>query len=107
MNGERRTFERFLARFPTKFKDTRDDYGTDVFLRDASASGARIITRDRFYPEDPIALEVEVPDGGTPMILRAKVVWSKPANAAMWDAGLLFSEIKFVKMSRLMKFALP
>jgi len=103
---ERRIFERFSARFPVKFKDSRDDYGTDVFLRDASASGVNIITRERMFFDDPVALEVEVPDGGSPMVLRGKVVWSRPSNAAMWEVGLRFPEIKLVKMSCLFKLSL-
>lgn len=103
---ERRIFERFSARFPAKFKDARDDYSTDVFLRDASASGVNIVTRERMSIDDPVALEVEVPDGGSPMVLRGKVVWTKPANAAMWEVGLRFPEVNFIKMSRLFKFSL-
>jgi hypothetical protein len=106
MANERRIFERFSARFPTKFKDARHDFGTDVFLRDASASGAHILTTERMYLDDPVALEVEVPDGGNPLILRGKVVWSKQANAAMWEVGLRFPEIHLMEMSRLMKFSL-
>jgi len=106
MESERRIFERFSAKFPVKFKDSRDDYGTDVFLRDASASGARIVTIERMFLDDPVDLEVEVPDGGSPMVLRGKVVWSRPANASMWDVGLAFPEVNFIKMSRLYKFSL-
>lgn len=106
MADERRLFERFTARFPTKFKDTRDDYGTDVFLRDASASGVHIVTRDRMFLDDPVALEVEVPDGGEPLVLRGKVVWTKPSNATMWDVGVQFPNVDFMGVSRLFKFTL-
>ena len=106
MNDERRLFERFSARFPTKFKDSRDDYGTDVFLRDASATGVRFLTNERMLLDDAVALEVEVPDGGSPMVLRGRVAWSKPANAVMWEVGLQFLQPDFMKMSRLFKFAL-
>ena len=106
MPADHRIFERFSARFPAKFKDSRGDYGTNVFLRDASASGALIVSRERMFLNDPVALEVEVPDGGSPLVLRGKVVWSKPANAAMWNVGLQFSEIKLFKIARLFKFAL-
>ena len=34
MDNERRIFDRFQSRFPTKFKDSRGDFGNDVFLRD-------------------------------------------------------------------------
>ena len=106
MTSERRVFQRFSARFPAKFKDSRNDYGSDVFLRDASASGARIATRERLFLDDRISLEVEVPDGGAPMILSGKVVWNRPANTSLWDVGLAFPNVKFMKMQRLFKFAI-
>lgn len=105
MDGERRIFERFSARFPAKFKDTRGTYGMDVFLRDASASGASIITRGRMELNDPVTLEVKVPGGADPMVLKGTIVWSKPINAAMWNAGVRFTETNLMKMHRLFKFS--
>jgi Tfp pilus assembly protein PilZ len=76
MNSERRTFDRFQARFPTKFKDTRGDFGNDVFLRDASANGVNILTKDSLFLNDRIALEVELPDGNDPLVLSGRVMWT-------------------------------
>ncbi len=102
-NPERRLFERFSARFPVKFKDAREDYGTDVFLRDASAQGVRLLTKERFFLDDQIALEVELPDGQEPMILSGRVVWAKLANLSMWELGLQFHDVDLFKMQRLFK----
>ena len=106
MDSERRIFGRFQTRFPTKFKDVRGDYGNNVFLRDASASGAHIVTRDRMFFNDRVSLEVELPDGTSPMVLNGRVVWSKPNDAAMWDIGFQFDEVNFMRMQRLFKFSL-
>ena len=100
---ERRVFERFSARFPAKFKDSREDYGTDVFLRDASAEGVRILSKERFFLDDQLALEVELPDGGEPMVLSGRVKWVKLLNLSLWDIGVQFPEVKFLKMQRLFK----
>ncbi len=101
---ERRIFERFSARFPARFKDSRNDYGTDVFLRDASASGARFVSSERFYLQDNISLEVELPGAKEPMTIHGKVVWSKPVNPTMWDIGLEFGDMKFMQIRRLFQF---
>ena len=101
-NNERRIYERFHARFPAKFKDTRGDFGRDVFLRDASASGVNILTRDRMFFNDRITLEVELPNSSTPLVLNGKIVWSKPANTSMWESGLQFDDIKFMKIQPLL-----
>ena len=100
---ERRVFERFSARFPVKFKDERPDYGTEVFLRDASAQGMRIFTKEHFFLEDQISLEVELPDGGEPMVLSGRVVWVKLLNLSLWDIGIQFPQVNFIKMQRLFK----
>jgi hypothetical protein len=100
---DRRVFERFSARFPAKFKDSRDDYGNDVLLRDASASGARILSKERFFLDDQLALEVELPDGGEPMILNGRVVRVKFQDLSFWDIGLQFPQVNFLKMQRLFK----
>ena len=103
--GERRIFERFSARFPVKFKDTREDYGADVFLRDASAQGIRILTKERFFLDDQLSLEVELPDGGEPMVLSGRVVWVKFLNSSLWDIGIQFQQVNFLRMQRLFKLS--
>ena len=103
---ERRTFDRFSARFPAKFKDTRGDFGQDVFLRDASATGVNIVTKDRMFFNDHVDLEVELPDGQQPLVLSGRVMWSKPTNAFMWDIGLQFDQVNFMKMHRIFKYSL-
>jgi Tfp pilus assembly protein PilZ len=100
---ERRVFERFSARFPVKFKDAREDYGTEVFLRDASAQGIRVLTKERFFLDDKLDLEVELPDGGEPMLLSGNVVWVKFLNLSLWDIGVQFPQVNFLKMQRLFK----
>src|SRR5665213_1896250 len=102
MDNKRRIFDRFEARFPAKFKDTRGDYGNDVFLRDASANGINILTKDRLFFNDHIALEVELPDGNDPLVLNGRVMWSKPINdSSMWNIGLQFDEVDPMKMQRI------
>ena len=103
--GERRSFERYSARFPVKFKDTRNDYGTDVFLRDVCAEGARIVTKERMFLHDSLAVLVELPDGKESLNLNGEVVWSRPMPGVnMWDVGMKFHKIDFMKLYRVLKF---
>lgn len=102
--GERRIFDRFSSRFPAKFKDTRKDFGADVYLRDASAGGVKITTKERLYLNDNVTLEVELPDGKGPMALRGEVIWIKNKTAEMWDVGLKFHKVVLMDMWRPYKF---
>jgi Tfp pilus assembly protein PilZ len=102
---DRRTFDRFSARFPAKFKDARDDYGTNVYLRDASAEGARVTTRERLYLNDTVTLEVEIPDGHAPMNIRGEVIWMKSREPQVWDVGLKFHNVSLMHLSRIYEAA--
>jgi len=107
MFDEKRIFDRFSTRFPAKFKDTRHDFGTNVYLRDSSAGGAKISTKERINMYDPVALEVELPDGNSPMVLRGEVIWVKSQKYNIWDIGFKFHQIDLMHLSRLYKFVSP
>ena len=102
---EQRTFERFPSRFPAKFKDTRSNFGADVYLRDASAGGVKIAAKERLYLNDNVTLEVELPDGRGAMTLRGEVAWVKNKDVDMWNIGIKFHKIVFMDMWRPYKFA--
>ena len=90
---DRRVFDRFTARFPVKFRDAREDFGTNVFLRDFSADGAKIVTKRNLFVNDNIDLLVELPDGHEPLTVQGKIVWARKTNPANWDAGVKFYKI--------------
>ena len=103
---QRRTFERFSARYPAKYKDTRDDFGSNVFLRNASATGVQISTRKQLFIHDHVTLEVELPDGFAPMQIRGEVTWIRQSKPDFWEAGVTLHNPSLVKMARLYKFTL-
>jgi len=102
--SDRRVFERFTARFPVKLKDARADFGTNVFLRDVSADGARIATNEQPILNDKIDILVKVPDGFDPMPLSGRVAWIKDAGVSSWEAGLQFETPRLMSTQRLFKF---
>jgi len=102
---EQRLFERFGARFPAKYEHSRDDYGTNVFLRDASAQGARITTKERIFKNDNISLLVNLPDGFDPMVLHGKVMWAQEKSPNLWEAGLRFHQVRLMEAQRIFKYS--
>ncbi len=104
---ENRLFQRFPARFPVKFKHSRDDYGSDVFLRDASAQGARLTSRKRMFLHDSVSLLVNLPDGKEAVTLNGRVVWTQTKGLDLWDVGLEFHKINFMNLHRLFRFITP
>ncbi|MBZ0167296.1 MAG: PilZ domain-containing protein [Candidatus Omnitrophica bacterium] len=102
---DRRLFDRFSARFPARFKDEREDFGESVYLRNASAFGAQISTRDRVFLNDKISIEVDLPDGMAPMDLRGEVVWIRKSAQNIWDLGIRFHKVELLRLARLYKFS--
>ena len=96
-----RVFERFTARFPVKFKHANDDFGIDVFLRDASAEGARFTTKQRMFINDCVSLLVQLPDGFSPLVLSGRIVWIKSLAFSLWEVGLRFHNVKLMEMRRM------
>ncbi|HLF19035.1 MAG TPA: PilZ domain-containing protein [Candidatus Omnitrophota bacterium] len=102
---DNRLFERFQARFPAKFKDARDNFGSVLQLRDACAFGTRLTSKERLFTNDKITIEVDLPDGLAPMVLKGEVVWSKPTGSGNWEVGMKLHRVDLLRMSRLYKFA--
>ena len=103
---ERRLFDRFPARFPTRFRDSSPDFGTDVFLKDVSGTGLRMTTRQRMFIDDMISLEVQMPDGLAPVVLNGRVRWIHQILSEVWEVGVEFHKVDFMRMHRLVRYAL-
>src|SRR5438128_293863 len=93
--SDKRLFERFGARFPAKLKDSREEFGEKIYLRNASAQGAQLACKDHLYVNDSLTFEVKVPQISYPLTLRGKVVWVKKELANFWDVGVKFHQISF------------
>ena len=101
---DRRVLDRFTDRFPLKFKNSKEDFGRNVFLRDVSAEGAKIATKERISVNENIDLLVELPDGHDPLRLSGKVMWLRGENPNTWDAGVKFDKVDFMATQRIFKF---
>ena len=103
--GKQRLFERFSARYPVKFRHSRQDYGTNVFLEDASAQGVKITSRERLFLNDSVSLDVKLPDSTNPMMLNGRVVWIKHKSPSLWDVGIEFHKVNLMKLQRIFRLA--
>jgi Tfp pilus assembly protein PilZ len=105
-SSERRVFERMPARFPTRFRDSSPDFGIDVFLKDVSASGAHITTKEQLYLGDIISLEILLPDGLEPILLSGRVRWIRQVAPRVFEAGIEFHKIDLIRLHRLVRYAI-
>ncbi len=102
---DKRSFDRFSAKFPAKysyiFKGYSEEFGSRVHMCDASAEGVGLVSKEAKHPEELVAFEVKLPDGKSPMKLNGNVKWCQRRQDKSWDLGLKFCEISFMQMSRL------
>lgn len=105
VSEERRLFARFVSRFPTKLKDSDEEYGENFFLRDVSAGGVRIASRQRLFIEDFLSLNVELSDSKEPINLNGRVRWVKNHSANVWEAGMEFNKVDLMRVHRIMKYS--
>jgi hypothetical protein len=103
---DHRVFERFSARFPTKYEYSPKDYGSNVFLRDASAQGVKIATQEKLFKNDHVTLLVKLPDGFDPLTLHGQVMWTEEKSPQLWEAGIRFHKVNLMEIQRLFKFTL-
>ena len=99
-------FERLAARFPTRFRDTSVDYGVDVFLKDFSATGLSITTRQQMFIDDVLSIEVKMPDKHEPVKLSGRVRWVRKLQADQWNVGAEYHRVDFMHVNRLVRYAL-
>ncbi|MBU1997080.1 MAG: PilZ domain-containing protein [Candidatus Omnitrophica bacterium] len=97
---DKRLFERFIARFPAKIKDSRQDFGSKVSLKDASAQGARFSFVDKVFLNDTLTIEVDLPKTSLPVALKGDVVWTRMKEDRTWDVGMKFSKIRLMLLSQ-------
>lgn len=101
---DRRIFDRFTARFPVKFRNSKEDFGTSIFLRDVSAEGAHFASRERVNMSQRVDLLVELPDGHDPLQLNGNVVWVRGTSPNTWDVGIKFDRVDFMSTQRIFKY---
>ena len=101
---DQRIFDRFTARFPARFEDSRDSFDSEISLRDMSAQGAKLITRQRLHVNDHIGVQIKLPDGHTQLNLTGRIVWVKNQGFNLWEIGLKFENVRFMALQRLFQF---
>ena len=101
---DNRVFDRFTARFPIKFADSHRDFGSEVFLRDVSAQGARLVTSEALDVNNDVSLQVKFPDGNSSLYLNGQVVWANHKAPGSWEIGLKFHRIKLMALQKMFQF---
>ena len=101
---DQRIFDRFCAEFPVRFQNSRREFGSEILLKDISAQGARLQTREYLRINDHVSVQVKLPDGHTQLSLNGEVVWTQRKTLDSWEIGVKFDRINLMSLQRLFKF---
>ncbi len=63
-------------------------------LRNISETGARFLSERTFKPGRLLELHVTVPTSRQPLVLSARVSWTRPAAQELWEVGVHFEVIQ-------------
>lgn len=100
---DRRTFERFGARFPLRFLNLGNGKEGMAQTRDISAKGLGLATREELARRTPLEMWVDLPNGNSPLYCRGEVAWSKPADTQGYWAGVTLEKADLMGVSRVLR----
>ncbi|MDP2939506.1 MAG: PilZ domain-containing protein [Candidatus Omnitrophota bacterium] len=99
---DRRLFERIEAKYPLRLTTKVEPFKADIYLRNFSASGVKVITKQKLSIDKEIDFWIEVPDGYKPIHFQGKVVWLRDEGKNVWDAGISFKNVNLMDCHRLL-----
>lgn len=99
--SENRIFHRFPTNCLARYKNSHDSSEGEVILRNASAQGLKVVSKNPLYVNDFISFAIDVPHSSLPLNVRGEIVWSKRDEKHYWNIGVKLQKIRFVEMSRL------
>ncbi len=105
---DRRIFERMNISSPIRVR-REDKNGQQKVqegkLCDISAQGARLYFKEQPFLNESVSLEIDLPDGQGPLIVKGSIIWMEKTDADAHEAGFLFDAVRLMNMHRLLRFA--
>ena len=99
---ERRDFERIATRCPIKFRAERENVLLEGTVRDICDIGAGFFTRQKLVPDLRLETWIELAMLLKPLNIRGKVIWAQRQDEGLWRAGIMFDEMAFIKIVKML-----
>ncbi|MCK9603388.1 MAG: PilZ domain-containing protein [Candidatus Omnitrophica bacterium] len=105
LNGDsdRRIFERFNVRLPTRFIDSRENVEGQAETYNVSAKGLGLLLDQEIKPNMPLELWLDLPDKGTPLYTRGRVIWTTQIEPRLWQTGVSLEKAELMGISRIFR----
>ena len=100
---DRRVFDRFVAKFPVKFINLRENKESEASIDDVSAKGLSITANEALHPRTALEMWLEIPDKGEPLYTRGEVVWSRRLDSDKFRVGINLEKADLMGLSRVLR----
>jgi len=100
---DRRIFDRFIAKFPVKFINLRENKESEASIDDVSAKGICITANEQLHPRTALEMWLEIPDKGEPLYTRGEVVWSRRVESDKFKVGVNLEKADLMGLSRVLR----
>jgi len=100
---DRRIFDRFVAKFPVKFINLRENKESEAIIEDVSAKGIGFEANEEMQPRTPLEMWLKIPDKGEPLYTRGEVVWSRMVEPNKYRVGVNLEKADLMGLSRVLR----
>jgi hypothetical protein len=100
---DRRVFERFPVRFPSRFLDMTYNHEGRAEVEDVGAKGLRLLADEELKVHTPLEVWLDIPDKGEPLYTRGEVVWSHRTKGGSYDTGINLEKANLMGLSRILR----
>ena len=104
VNGsDRRVFERFEVSFPARFIDSRQNQEGNAEACDVCAKGIGLLLHQEVKPSAALEIWLDLPDKGSPLYARGRVVWATQVKPQVWRTGVCLERAELMGFSRIFR----
>jgi len=100
---DKRIFSRIGVALPVKFLDPSTNNEASAVTRDISAKGVGLVVDRQLNPNTDIEMWIKMPDDGTPLYSRGKVVWSNRVAEGKFRTGVSLEKADLMGLSRALR----
>lgn len=102
---DHRIFDRFVAKFPLKLINLRENKECEAQVEDISAKGVGFTVKEKLQPRTPLEMWLKIPDRGEPLYTRGEVVWSMMVEPDKYRVGVNLEKADLMGLSRVLRLA--
>lgn len=100
---DKRKFARIEVEFPIRLLKLDQDKDENGIGRDISLEGIGVCAKKEFFKDGTLELQLKVPDGGKPILVKGKIIWSENMGGNTYRFGVSLENLDLSCLARAFK----